>query len=64
MSAGDGSLYRKEGSPAKREARSKKKEVADNLLSLLFKVDYFFALMADCAAESLAMGTLNGEQLT
>jgi hypothetical protein len=27
--------------------------------------DYFLAaLMADCAAESLAMGTLKGEQLT
>ena len=64
MSAGDGSLYRKAWSPVKREARSKKKEVADNLLSLLCKVDYFFALIADCAAESLAMGTLNGEQLT
>jgi hypothetical protein len=57
-------LYRKTWSPVKREARSKKKEVADNLLSLLCKVDYFFALIADCAAESLAMGTLNGEQLT
>jgi hypothetical protein len=43
---------------------AKKKEVVDNLPSLLCKVDYFFALMADCAAESLAMGTLNGEQLT
>lgn len=42
------------------------KKVAVGQPSFLITVigDYFLALMADCAAESLAMGTLKGEQLT
>lgn len=31
---------------------------------MLYAVYFFDALMADCAAASLAMGTLKGEQLT